>query len=388
MSWWRLFRADLTRHPTRMILTALSLVLAFLLFGLLQPIRTMFSEGVNTDNDVRLIVGPKHSVADMLPAAHGQRIAALPNIEAMAHTTWFGGTYKDPANFFAQFAVTPDEFLRINREIALPAEQAEQFRSNRRAAIAGKSLAERFGWQVGDTITLIPNIWHNKDGGAWDFELAGIFESTNEALIGNDGFYFGYAYFDEYRAFANGTVGTFIVEVSEPGDVSATASSIDAEFTNSNNETRTLTSGQYALSFARQMGEVGLMATLILGAVLFTLVMLTGHTMARAIHERVAEVAVLRVLGFRSEAIAGLLLLESVGLTLIAGLIGLGLAYAVAVQIDQLVPQVRQLGGLTMTGEVALQGAALAIAIGTGVALLPILSAVRRDIVPALRVEA
>ncbi len=388
MSWWSLLRADLTRHPIRMLLTAASLVLAFVLFGLLQPIRVMFADGVDNGDDASLVVGPRHSVADLLPVAHAQRISALPNVETVAHMTWFGGTYREPANFFPQFAVTPDEFLRINREIELPTDQAAAFLTGRRAAIAGADTAARFGWQVGDTIHLIPNIWHNREGGAWAFELVGIFRSSNEALVGNDGFYFGFPYFDEYRAFANGTVGTFIVQVEDPADLAGTARAIDAEFANSSTETKTLSSGQYALSFARQLGEVGLMASLILGAVLFTLLMVTGHTMARSVHERVAQIALLRVLGFRAGAAAALLLTESVLVTVFAGLLGLGIAHVLAVRLETLVPQVRQLGGLIMTPGIAAQGLLLAIAVGLGVALLPVVRAIRRDIVPALRVEA
>lgn len=387
MSWFILLRANLARHPARTLLTALSLILAFTLFGLLQPIRLLFAQGVGSGQDSRLVVGPRHSVADMLPVAHGQRIAALPNIATVAHMTWFGGTYQDPSNFFPQYAVTPQEFLQINSEIELPLAQAERFRSERRAAIVGADLAERFGWQIGDTVSLTPNIWHNHDGGAWAFELVGVFRSRNESLIGNNGFYFAYPYFDEYRAFARGTVGTFIAGLRDVQQTAASIQAIDNEFANSRHETRTQSSDQYALSFARQLGEVGLMASLVLGGVLFTLLILTGHAIARSIRERRQEVAVLRVLGFSPSTLAITLLLESVAITLGAGLIGLAIAYAVALQVEIYVPQVRQLGGLAMTPAVVVQGIAAAISIGLGVAAIPAIRSVSRDLVPALRQE-
>jgi putative ABC transport system permease protein len=387
MSWLVLLRANLARHPARTLLTALSLILAFTLFGLLQPIRLLFAQGVGSGQDSRLVVGPKHSVADMLPVAHGQRIVALPNVGVVAHMTWFGGTYQDPSNFFAQYAVTPEEFLEINTEIELPFPQAEHFRNERRAAIAGADLAERFGWHIGNTISLTPNIWHNRDGGAWTFELVGIFRSSNESLIGNNGFYFAYPYFDEYRAFGRGTVGTFIANLADAQQTATSIQAIDAEFANSRHETRTQSSDQYVLSFARQLGEVGMMASLILGGVLFTLLILTGHAIARSIRERRQEVAVLRVLGFSPGTLATTLLLESVAITLGAGLIGLAMAYAVALQVEIHIPQVRQLGGLVMTPVVVVQGIALAIAIGLGVAAIPAIRSVRRDLVPALRQE-
>ena len=387
MSWWAVLRADLSRRPLRMFLTVLSLVLAFVLFGLLQPVRVMFNEGVDLGDDARLIVGPKHSVADLLPVAHAQRIENLEGVEDVTYVTWFGGTYIDPANFFPQFAVTADAFLRINRELELPAEHAAAFLRERRGAIAGVDTAARFGWQVGDRIALTPNIWHNRDGEAWHFDLVGVFRSTNEALLGNDGFYFGYGYFDEYRAFGNGTAGSFVVQAANPRLLSQTAQRIDAEFANSRDETRTQTSAQYALGMARQLGEIGQIATLVLAAVFFTLVMVTGHTMAHSVRERVSELAVMRVLGFSSVRLAAFLIVQSLVVTVCAGLIGLGLAVGIAQGLDTLLPQVKQLGGLTVNRGVVLQGAALAAAVGAGVTAWPVARAVRQGITESLRVE-
>ncbi len=387
MSWWSLVRADLSRHPMRMSLTAASLVLAFVLFGLLQPIRMLFAAGIDADNDARLVVVPRHSVADMLPVAHGQRIAALDNIATVAHMTWFGGTYQDPANFFPQYAVTPDEFLRINAEISLSTQAAERFRSTRHGAIAGAELANRFGWRVGDIITLVPNIWHNQDGSPWRFELAGIY-STSSSLIGDDGFYFSYEYFDEYRAFGRGTVGAFVLQVENPLELTQTISRIDDIFANSSSETRTQSSRQYSLNLARQLGDVGLMATLVLAAVLFTLVMITGHTLAVSVRERVTELAVCRVLGFPATSLALLVLTESVVLTAVCAVAGLAIAHGLALQLNTVMPQIQQLGGLAMTPAVVLQGLALACAIGAGVTFFPATTAVRQNIVTALRAEA
>ncbi len=387
MSWWTILRADLTRTPMRTILTVVSLVLAFVLFGLLQPIRVMFNEGIDLGADKRLIVTPKHSVADMLPVRHGGQIESIDSVAVVAHMTWFGGTYQDPQNFFPQFAVTPEEFLQVNPEVMIDADQTRAFVSNRRGAIVGRATAERFGWQIGDTISLIPNIWHNHEGAAWDFELVGIFKSSNKSVIAEDGFYFGYPFFDEYRAFGTGSVGSFVVQVNDVAQLRETAALVDAQFANSSAETRTQSSAEYALGFARQMGDVGAMATIILIAVLFTLLMLTGHAMTRTVHERTAELAAMRVLGFKTPSLALLLVSEFAVLAIGAAAIGLILAHAIALQLEELMPQISQLGGIGIGINTALQGLLLALVIGIGVAVLPVSKALLRPIVPALRVE-
>ena len=388
MSWLKLVIADLARTPLRTFLTSTSLVLAFMLFGLLQPIRVMFNEGVELSGDKRLIVTPKHSVADMLPVKHTARIAEVPNVEVVAHMTWFGGIYQDPQNFFPQFAVTPREFLRINRELRLSPDAAQAFVTERRSALVGKATADRFGWQVGDTVSLLPSIWHNRDGTAWHFRVVGIFTSDNKSLLSDDGFYFGYDYFDEYRAFARGTVGTFMAAVQDGDKLAETADAIDLAFANSAAETRTQSGAEYALSFARQLGDVGAIAGIVLIAVLFTLLMLTGHAMTRSVHERTAEVAVMRVLGFKRTGMAILLVSEFVLLAVVTAGVGMLLADLLAGFLEQAVPQVSQFGGLAVEAGVVMQGLLLALVLSLLVALPPVVRAVVRPVVSALRVEA
>ena len=288
-------------------------------------------------------------------------------------------------NFFPQFAVTPDEFLRLSSEIQLTDEAAAAFISGRRAAIVGRATAERFGWRAGQVVSLIPTIWHNADELAWDFELVGVFTSSNEALLGSDGLYFGYPYFDEYRAFGKGSVGTLLVSAREGADLGEVARQIDAEFDNSSHETRTQNGAEYVMSFARQIGDVGLIASIILIAVLFTLLLLTGHAMTRSVRERTTEVAVMRVLGFRRSTLSVFLLLEFVLLSLFTATVGLCLAYLLTTQIAQAIPQMRPItGGYATTFT---QGLALALIIAVTVSAVPIARSVTRPIVPALRVE-
>ncbi len=386
MKYGFLFWANLRRNPTRTILTGICLVIAFLLFGLLQPISKIFREGPEMASVGRLVVTPKHSSSDLLPVRYFDQIQQIEGVTAVAHMSWFGGTYVDPANFFPQFAVTPEEYLQVISEIELPEDQREAFISNRRAAIVGRETADKFGMKVGDRIPLIPNIWHNRDSGPWVFDLVGIFNSSNKSAVNNTGFYFGYGYFDDYRAFGNGTVGSYLVRVSDPTRTAELANEIDARFANSDSETRTLTDREYALSFAKQMGDVGLIVTAILSAVFFTILLLAGNTIAQATRERIPELAVMRVVGFHPSSVLWMVLTESILLSITAAIVGLLAAQLLLVQIGKLIPELNQLGPINVPLDVAGYGLIIALLIGLIAGLPPALKAMRLSIVDALRV--
>jgi len=386
MTYASLLRANLSRNPTRTTLTGICLVIAFLLFGLLQPIGKLFREGPEMTSEGRLVVIPKHSTADLLPVNYFEQLQQIEGVAAVAHVTWFGGTYVDPANFFPQYAVTPNEYLSVVKEIRLPKNQREAFLSNRRAAIVGIETAERFNWQVGDRIPLIPNIWHNQDAGPWEFDLVGIFDSDDESIVNNTGFYFGYEYFDSYRAFGNGTVGSFAIRVENPARMTELAQSVDALFVNSNAETKTLSDREYALSFAKQMGDVGLIVTAILSAVFFTILLLVSNTIAQTTRERIPELAVMKVLGFHSSTMLWMVLAESILLTVTAAILGLLAAQVLLSQIGSILPQLKQLGTVSMPFDVAGFGLLIAFFVGFVVGLPPALKAMRLSIVEALRV--
>ena len=385
MSYASLLRANLSRNPTRTILTAICLVIAFLLFGLLQPIGKMFSEGPVSASTSRLVVTPKHSVVDMLPVSYWSQIQQTEGVVAAAHTTWFGGTYIDANNSFPQYAVTPVEYLSVVKEIQLTVEQSDAFVSNRQAAIVGKETAEKFNWQTGDRISLIPNIWHNRDARAWDFDLVGIFESTDTSVVNNSGFYFSYEYFDSYRSFGQGTVGSFLVQVGEQAQTTTLAAQIDGLFANSTAETKTLSESEFALSFAKQMGNVGLIVSAILCAVFFTIILLASNTIAQAIRERIPEFAVMKVLGFRSFTILCMVVGEAILLTSTAACLGLLCAQGLLSQLDSLVPQLKQVGAINITFDIVFLGLIIALSIGVFVALPPAIKAMRLSIADALR---
>jgi len=386
MTFASLLRANLLRNPVRTSLTAMCLILAFMLFGLLQPLNKIFTQGPELGSVGRLVVLPKHSTSDLLPVSYLNRISELPAITAVTHVSWFGGTYVDPANFFPQFAVDPRLYLQVFTEIQLPPAQRDAFMQQRNGAIVGRDTAQRFGWQVGDVIPLIPNIWHNRDGGPWEFELVGIFTSADEGVVNNTGFYFGFDYFDNYRAFGQGLVGSYVARISSAQQVTDTATRIDDLFANSDAETKTLSDREYALSFARQLGNIGLIIDAILLAVFFTILLLSGHTLAQSARERIAELAVMRVLGFQVSATLSMMMAEAVLLTIGAAALGLLLAEAMLLQLNEIVPQLKQIGSLGVPLGVAALGLLLALGLAVLVGLPPAIMAVRRSIVDALRV--
>lgn len=385
MSYLSLIWTQLWRNPMRTTLTGLSLIVAFLLFGLLQPINQILGQGPTQASIGRLIVIPKHSTSDLLPIAHFDRIQQIDGVADTSHVTWFGGTYVDPANFFAQYAVTPADYLNVMPELKMPKEQRTAFLSNRLGAIVGFKTAEKFNWQIGDRIPIIPNIWHNRDNQPWEFELVGIFTSEDTSIVDNTGFYFNYAYFDEYRAFANGTVGSYVVRIADSNQTNEVANKIDALFANSSAETKTLSDREYALSFARQMGNVSIIVSSILGAVLFTILLLTGNTITQSNRERIPELAVMKVLGFQTSALFAVVLLESILLTVFAAIVGLLGAHFLLAKIATGLPQLAQIGitGVPMT--VAAYGLIVAAFIGLLVGFPAALKTTHISVVQALR---
>lgn len=381
MKYFGLLWAGLFRKRARAILTMASLVVAFLLFGLLQAVQSAFVAGVDVSNAGRLITNGRYSIIDLLPISHAQRIAATPGVEAVTHATWFGGQYQDPANFFPKFPVEPEAYLDLYPEIMLSAAQREAFINTRTGVVVAKGLADRFQWSIGDRIPIIADIWQGKDGNTWQFDLVGIYELPEDSNLG-DSMLINYSYFDENRAGAQGQVGWFISRMSDPNQAGEVAAAIDQQFLNSNNETKSATEQEFFLSFAKQIGNIGLIVTAILGAVFFTIVLVTGNTMSQAVRERIPELAVLKTLGFSNQKVLALVLSESVLLSLIGGGIGLLIAFV-------LVPGVAQamrgfLPGMAFTPGALGLGVVVAVVLGVVVGLFPALKAMRLSIVDAL----
>lgn len=377
-----LILSSLWRKPTRTILTTLSLVSAFVLFGVLDPIAQLFEGGTGGDASNRLIVSPRHSISDMLPVRYADTVRGIEGVEGVAHQTWFGGTFRDPANNFVRLAVPSESWLDAYPNVTLPEDQRRAFVNTPTGAIVGRTTAERYDLEVGDKIPLIADIWHNHDGSEWTFDLTGIFDGANETTD-TTRLLLNFEYFDDYRLFS-GLISNLIVTHEPDAEPAQVARSIDETFANSPMETRTVSEREYLLSNARQYGAVGLIARGVLAAVFFTIVLLAANTMAQATRERTTELAVLKTLGFRQGRILALVLSESVVMPLAAAFAGLATASMVLSFTEGLT-------GFLPTPRIDLQtvvsALVLAVAIGVVAGWPPARRAARLDAASALQVR-
>lgn len=383
MKYFPLVWAMLWRGRTRTILTLLSLVTAFLLLGLLQAANSVFSGNTVNLSAPILITQARVSFTSPLPMRFLPQIEAIPGVESVSYSQFFGGIYKDPKNFFPQFAVSPERWIRTFPECVLPPEQVQGWLRSRTGVIAGRQLAERFGWKVGEPIPLMSQIWPQKDGSrAWQFELAGIFDDKIEGSCVRQGnMYIRYDYFDEARQFGQGAAGLFVVRIQDPEQAETIGQTIDAMFENSPDETKTQTEKDFALNFVRQLGNIKLILYSILGAVFFAILMLTGNTMSQAVQDRIPELAVLKTLGFTDGRVLALVLAESLLLCVLGGLAGMLLAsqaMAVLTQLPLNFPPMSADAG------VWLFAAGSAVALGLIVGGVPAYRAWRLSIVEAL----
>jgi putative ABC transport system permease protein len=381
VKYFGLVMAGLFRRKVRTALTLGSLFVAFLLFGILQAVTYAFSSGVSLDGADRMISTDRFSIINLLPISHIQRLENVKGVSAVTHSTWFGGYYQDKRNFFPKFPVDPERYFELYDEAIISEEAKRAFASTRTGVLVTRDLAEKYEWSVGDRIPIIGDIWRTPDGGPWQFDLVGIFEwpkdSTNGSLM-----LINYEYFDEVRPGGRGLVGWFISRMDDPANASQTAAAMDLEFRNDLNEIKTATENEFSLAFLKQIGDIGLIVTGILGAVFFTIVIVTGNTMSQAVRERIPELAVLKTLGFTDLAVLVLVLAESLLLCLLGGGAGLALAKlmepAVASAASGIVP------GLSLPGEALLSGVLLAVGLGVIVGLVPAVKAMRISIVDAL----
>ena len=382
MKYLHLIWAALFRSKTRTLLTLLSVVAAFLLFGMLDSVRVAFNSGGSVAGADRLVVASRLSITQMLPYSVGPQIEATSGVDKVAYAAWFGGIYQDPKNFFPNFSVSPNYF-ELYPEYKVPPAQLKAYAANRSGAIVGAALAKRHGWKVGDTIPLQATIFPTKGSNDWSFRLEGIFSMADAKRRGEENqLLFHWNYFDEANDYVKGRVGWYIVKLDSAADASRVALAIDALSENSDHETKTQTEQAFNQAFAKQFADIGLIVTAIMGAVFFTLLLLTGNTMAQAVRERIPELAVLKTIGFSNRSVLALVLAESILLIVLGGLIGLGLAALLMPGVS------RASGGIIQLPTVLPQtwavGLGLMLLIGVAVGLLPALRAMRLKIVDAL----
>jgi len=382
MKFLPLIWSNLKRKKLRTLLTMLSILVAFMLFGFLSAIKQALVGGVSMAGKDRLIVRNKVSLILSLPGKYQQAIDKMPGVAASAHLTWFGGIYQDPKNFFAQEAVVPEEILDMYPKVVLPPEQKKAWLASRTAAIVGRKTAERFHWKVGDKIPITTAIWTQSDGNQlWTFDLVGIFDGADNKTDTTP-LWFRYDYFDEGRQYDKGHVGWYVIRIKDPDRAAEIAKRIDDEFANSPAETKTEPEGAFVQGFAKQIGNIGLIAEGIMGAVFFTILLVAGNTMAQSVHERTGELGALKAIGFTNEQVLAQVLAESCLLSLLGGGLGLGLAWMLISRGD---PTNGLLPFFYFPTEDLLVGVGICVALGLATGIVPALQAMNLRVADALR---
>jgi putative ABC transport system permease protein len=318
------------------------------------------------------------SLMNMLPLPYLERIQRIPGVEHVAHATWFGGVYQDPKNFFVQFAIDPELWRAVYPEYVIDEQEWADFVADRQGVVLGAQLARRYGWKVGDHIPLMPPSYLGST--MWDFNVRAIYHGDQPGADESQ-FWMQYDYIQENGPdYFRGIVGFYMVKLDDPDAAARVAEAVDSEFANSANETRTQSESAFAAGWMEQMGNIEFLVFAIGSIVFFTLLLVTGNTMAIAVRERTNELAVLKAVGYSDRFVLGLVLAESALIAVVGGVIGLWLASGIVEQdITQgLIPLYLPRG--TLAG-----GVVVTIATGLLAGLLPAVSAMRLSVVDALR---
>jgi putative ABC transport system permease protein len=377
----RLIFANLFRKKIRLVLTIGSFAVALFLFSFLAVVKGAFGRGADIAGADRLVIINRISIIQPLPLSYRDKILRIPGVKAITHNNWFGGVYQDEKNFFPQFAIDVENQRTVLPELKVPDDQWANFVKDRQGAIAGAKTAARFGWKIGDRIPIKTTIF----GGAntWEFNLDGIYHSTT---VGGDEsqFWFQWDAFEEGvpKTFKD-NVGWYVLKLDSPDDAVRVSKAIDDMFANSSFETKTETESAFAAGWVKQFGNIEFLILTIGAVVFFTLLLVTGNTMAISVRERISELAVLKAIGFSDRSILFFVLAESLTIALVGGLMGLGLA-ALAIPVlgaalNGLLPTLILSPGILSVG----LGTALLVGVISG--LLPGIGAMRMRVVNALR---
>jgi putative ABC transport system permease protein len=381
MKFRRLIFANLFRKKIRLVLTIGSFAIALVLFMFLAVVKSAFSRGMEIAGADRLVIQNRIGLIQTMPIAYRDKVLAIPGVKAITHNNWFGGVYIEEKNFFPQFAIDVENHRQVMSELVVPEDQWQNFVKDRQGAIVGARTAQRFGWKVGDRIPIKDTLYGTDS--TWDFNLDGIYHSEKPG--GDESqFWFQWKYFDErVPSFIKSQIGWYVLKLDGPDDAVLVAKAIDEKFANSANETKTMTESAFAASFAKQFGNIELLILTIGSVVFFTLLLVTGNTMAISVRERTSELAVLKAIGFTDRSVLFLVLAESMAIALVGGILGLLLAAAaipaLGVTLAGLLPQ------LILSKSTLILGLVFALIVGATSGLLPGIGAMRMRVVNALR---
>ena len=328
MKYLPLFWANLRRKPLRTTLTFASVVVAFLLFGLLEAVNYALTGGANLAGQDRLVTQHHVSIILSLPGNYLTRIRTIDGVRSATSENWFGGVFQDDRNQITAYAVDHESFFDVYPEFAPPEAQLRTWLTTRTSVVVGSGLAKQFGWKVGDRFPLRSNFARNREGSdTWDVDIAGIYDIKDGD---NSNLFLRYDYFNEARTFDRDSIGWVVLRLADPSRGPAISKEIDALFANSSAETKTTTESAFLQGFANQMGNVGAIVSAVAAAVFFTMLLVTANAMAQSVRERVREIAVMRTIGFSNGGIVALVLLEGLAITVLGGALGLWSGDAVA----------------------------------------------------------
>lgn len=378
-----LVRKNLFRRKLRAILMIVSILVAFMIFGVLAGFYRAFTSGEDRAAADRMITVNKINFTQPMPIAYVNRVRAVEGVRQVTYANWFGGYYQDPKNFLIAMAVDPVTYFDVySRDLDIAPDALQAFARERTAAVVGEKLAQKWGWKVGDRIPIGSNIFSQKSGGtSWDVTIAGIVKGKSEAIDTNF-LLLQFDYFDETRSFGKDTVGWIVLQTRSPADNDRVAKAIDAMFANSSAETSTDTEKAFGKAFAAQFGNIALIVVLVVGAAFVTILMIVGNTMALTIRERTREIGVLKTLGFSGARILRMVLGESILLALLGGIPGLVIAALVTMALRTSLANVAP--SFAVSPDIALMGIGLMIALGVITGIIPALNAMRLKIAAAL----
>jgi putative ABC transport system permease protein len=345
--------------------------------------------GLHAGNANRLVTRHYVSLVFNLPLNYKQKVEAVPGVKEVVMNWWFGGIYRDPKNFFANMATEPQAFLEIYPEIMLPADQKEKWLHDRRGAIVGRKLAQRFDWKVGDQFELESTIPPYRVGHPFDFVVDGIYDTDQAKYPATDlnSMYFDYKYLYEATG-RNLGIGWLVEKIDDPSHAGAISKTIDAQFENSDAATKTETEQAFLAGFVAMAGNLAFLLNGIGLAVAFTILLVTANTMSIAVRERQQEIGVLKTLGFSSGLVMTLILTEA----LLIGVLGGALGILISEGIIKILPQVPMLGDIVagfpnfgLSPQTTATGVGIALLLGLLAGFFPAVTGYRARITETLR---
>jgi putative ABC transport system permease protein len=365
------------RNKRRFVLTLSAVALSLFLLTVLQVIlRGLTDPAVTSDAALRIVVRHKVSLANMLFAKYKYRIERMPGVQHCSKMLWFGGIYRDEKNFFPQFACDADTVFKVLAEARIDPRQLDQFIKERSACVVGIKTLQRFGWKIGDRITLL--------GAMWPCNLELTIRGVYSGSVDETNLFFHHEYFDELLG-DKGFTGLFWVRAENAAAVPGLIERIDAAFANTDAETKTETEHAFQLGFVSMLGNLKMLIGSICTVVVFTLVLVSAGTMSMAIRERVREIAILKALGFNAAQLFGLILAESFGVAMAGGLAGC-IAAAILLRVVDFYKLSRGLFvSFNVTSRIVVQSLAIAALLGIVSCLLPAYTNLKRSVVDGLR---